>query len=137
MSNEIENEIKEQLKTRIGGRKVELGWLLSQHLDRMSETLKDSVNIPTYKPTGSKALTYRMQIKHFETLLIADLLDEKYYDWLKKEYHEPSPNITQPGQTIKYFDAISEWMQMLILYARSKKHITDKSRTYYKDEFGI
>lgn len=137
MSNEIGTQIKEQLKSRIGGRKVELGWLLSQHLDRMSETLKDAVSGAGSKPTGSKALTYRLQIKHFETLLIADLLDPKYYAWLKKEYHEPSSNITMPGQTIKYFDAISEWMQMLVLYARSKKHITDKSRTYFKDDFGV
>ena len=137
MSNQIEAKIKDQLKTRIGGRKVELGWLISQHLDRMSETLKDSISIPTTKPTGSKVLTYRLQVKHFETLLIADLLDEKYYKWLEEEYQEPSANIATPKQAIHYFDEISNWMQILMLYARSKKHIQDKSRTHYRDEFGV
>jgi len=133
----IKTEITDQLKTKIGGRKVELGWLISQHLDRMSETLRDAVSISTTKPPGSKVLTYRLQIKHFETLMIADLYDGKYYDWLKKEYKEPNPNIATPKGTIKYFDDVTEWMQLLMMYARSKKHITDKSRTHFKDEFGV
>ena len=108
---------------RIAKRKEDIGleYLLFRHLDRVSENLKDGFGVEANN--ADKLLTFRLQTKHLENLLIADLYEDKYYEKKEEMFKNPSESLAWSGSipdNIEYFDKVSDWLQLLMFYARKR-----------------
>ena len=114
------------------------GYLVTQHLDRISEDLVRDIHITSYS-TIDKLLTFELMVKWLETLLIMDL-DNEFY----KAYKEK----VKPGldsapmeyamskdlrRRIKFFDARNDHAQLLILQAKKMGYLGKKKLNF---EFG-
>lgn len=97
--------------------------VLVKHIDKMSEGLiKESLDVGKI---GTKMLmTYYMQIIHLEGLLVPFLTKEFYYRRGKIETNLPGYKTTWSGsieEQMRYFVAISDLFQLLILFAYKQR----------------
>jgi len=106
---------------------VNLEYLLFRHLDRISQEMQDGYGVTPTKMNCDKLLTFRMMTKFVETILIGDLYEKEYWDKVKGLKMPPiSYTWGNPAQNVEYFDAINDWLQLLVIMARKKGYLTKK-----------
>ena len=98
--------------------------LIFRHIDRMSEKLNQSAE---YSKTGQMLFSYFYNVQHMENIL-TDSLDLRYKE--KKEEIFKKINFSDIGQnpkpTFEFFNQVSQWFQLLYMYAVSTGIIKEK-----------
>jgi len=109
---------------------IDYAWLLFQHLKLISEHVAGT-NELLKGNLADRLLTYKKMAHHMETLIYPHLIDKIYWE-KRNTILEKLPPLNMaaksPENSEEYSDAITEWLQMLMVYAHNNQLLRQKVR---------
>lgn len=110
--------------------------LIYRHLDRMSDTLKNGIEVGEIK-NASLLMSYYMFVMHLDNLLNIRM-GKSYYEKIQ-QYKKRIPGFEKAysGQlmdNIAFLEGVSKWFQILLIVANNQDFISISPKTY--DDFG-
>ena len=109
-----------------------LNFLVNKHLDRMSQGI---TGLQPDQSNLDRITAYYLQILHLENLLTT-IIDQDYLDEKEKlKIEQGKKELMKRDQLIhmlNFAEKISQWLQLLLVYANNEELISIKKRIPYQ-----